>query len=85
MRTVESVRNAVNVLYSKKSGGGFNQLDVFSDPGRSVYIIRNRDTGLETEIPSRLFSKEKGRNVDKTARENEMVKAFRKLGKPCRD
>jgi hypothetical protein len=83
IRPAEGVRIALNVLYSKKCGGGFNQLDVFADPARSLYIIRNRATGLEAGIPSQWLAKEERSSLDKEAREKEIVKAFRKLGKPC--
>lgn len=85
MRATEGVILALNVLYSKKCGGGFNQLEVFADPVRAMFIVRNRATRLEAEIPSHWLNKDKGSKAESGLHESEIVKAFKKLGKPCKD
>lgn len=85
MRATEAAILALNVLYSKKCGGGFNQLEVFADPVREMYIVRNKATRLEAEIPSHWLNREKGSKAESGSHESEIVRAFKKLGKPCKD
>lgn len=85
VRATEAMVLALNVLYSKKCGGGFNQLEVLSDPVRGMYVVKNRVTGLEAEIPSDSVDRDKGSNADRESHEKEIVKAFKKLGKACKD